>query len=1045
MKKPTLATMSLGLVLASAAFAASAQDRKPYLVQLADAPIASYEGGVSGLTATKPGPGQRLEMASQRVQAYGAYLATKVNTITAKVPAANVYHRYGVVVNGFAAMLTADELNALRLDPAVKAITADEGVALDTSYTTSQFMKLAAANGAWARKDTNGKDLKGEGVIIAMVDSGVWPENVSVSDKVGVDGKPVPYHAAGTVVYDPLPAGRYRGTCQAGEGFTSAMCNNKLIGAQVFNTTFLQVQTLANVWPGEYLSPRDEDGHGTHTLTTAGGNANSKISVGGADFETSGVAPRARLAAYKACNTYTERPSGLRRNTCYNGDTVAAIDKAVADGVDVINFSIGGSATAINGVVAQAMLGAAKANVFVSASAGNSGPGQTTNPITPVAHVSPWIATVGNSTHDRYTEAVVTLGSTTAQGASWQTAGLPNAPVILSINAGVNAFASLSAADKLALSRCYINGDAGYSPNAALDPAKTAGKIVVCYRGGNVLVNKAAAAKAAGAAGMILQNVTAAQAVDGVASSNTVLSLAHVLPTVHVPSSFAAAVVAWATPGTNVASFGGAFQVAGVVAPIMAGSSQRGPNAFDNNVLKPDLTGPGTDILAGYTAANVSADERAAIIAGTAIARQGADLLSGTSMSSPHVAGSAALVRQANPSWSPAAVKSALMTSAAQIVKLSSGAVDTGVGAPTATSLNTGPFGYGAGHVWPNEAVTTTVVYDISNAQYDAYFARTLSGLNLNLPSITFSNILGAGTTTRTLKNTGTSAVTLTAAPALAGFDVVVTPATLTIAPGASASYSVRVARTTAPFASYVYGNLTWSGSGQTLRSPLTARAVSVVAYNAIEDTRVNGVRLFTIGTGFSGPMGISTVGMVPATRSSGSVAKGAQTCFPITVPAGAVALRAQLFNSDTQGGAASDLDMTVYRGTTVVGTSGASDSNELVQLTNPTAATNYQVCVEGYEPLGGTANFTLSTWVVGPAVGTQTLKASGPSVAYLGGTASVAASWTTTAGVRSFGVVQYRETANGPVVGGTTVFVDASGAQPATTEAPVLRSKSPF
>jgi Subtilase family/Fibronectin type-III domain/PA domain len=622
---------------------------------------------------------------------------------------------------------------------------------------------------------------------------------------------------------------------------------------------------------------------------------------------------------------------------------------------------------------------------------------------------------------------------------------LPPTPVVLAINAGIQPYASLTAAEKLAQSRCSIAGDPGYTANVGLDPAKTSGKIVVCYRGGNVLVNKATAAKGASAAGMILLNVTAAQAVDGVASANTVLAIAHVLPTIHLPNSAAAAVVAFATPGTNSASFAGSFLVPGVVAPVMAGSSQRGPNAFDNNVLKPDLTAPGTDIVAGYTAAGVSAQERADIISGAVYGRQGADLLTGTSMSSPHVAGSAALLRQMNPTWSPAAIKSALMTSAAQSVKLSSGAADTGVGAPTATTLNTGPFGFGAGHIAPNDAVTTTVVYDITNAQYDAYLARTLPGLNLNLASITFSNVLGAGTTTRTLKNTGSSAVTLTAAPSLAGFDVTVTPATLTIAPGATANYTVRVARTTAPFANFVYGNLTWAGSGQTLRSPLTARAVSVVAYNSVDDTRANGVRLFTIGTGFSGPMGISTVGMVPATRNSGTVAKGAQTCFPITVPTGAVALRAQLFNSDTQGGAASDLDMTVYRGTTVVGTSGGSDSNELVLLTNPTPATNYQVCVEGYEPLGGTANFTLSTWVVGPAVGTQTLKASGPSIAYLGGIASVAASWTTTAGVRSFGVVQYRETANGPVVGGTTVFVDASGSLPATTEAPVLRSKSPF
>ena len=1039
MKLHTLATLSLGALLACTALTVSAQQasRSPYLIQLIDAPVAAYEGGVAGLAATKPAAGQRLEMASARVQAYAAYLNNKVSAAAAKVPSAPVYYRYGVVVNGFAAMLTPNELNALRLDPAVKAITADEAMALDTSYTTSQFLGLGVAGGAWSRLDAMGRAIKGEGVIVAMVDTGIWPENVSVSDKVDANGKPVPYYAAGTVVYDPLPAGRYRGTCQVGEGFTAAMCNNKLVGAQVFNTTFLQVNA-GKVWPGEYNSPRDEDGHGTHTLTTAGGNANSPVVVGGAGFEISGVAPRARLAAYKVCGAYINA-SNVRQNSCYTGDAVAAFEKAVADGVDVINFSISGANNAISGLVAQAMMGAAKANVFVAASAGNSGPGSTTP--SRVAHVSPWVATVGNSTHDRYTEATVTLGSgTSAQGASWQKAGLPATPMILSIDAGISAYASLTAAEKLALSRCFLPADGGTAA-AALDPLKVQGKILVCYRGGNALVNKAAAAKAANAAGMILQNVNAAQAVDGLASGNTVLSLAFVLPTVHLRNSAAAAVVAHATGGAGTASFGGSFQVAGVVAPVMAGSSSRGPNTFDANVLKPDITGPGTDIIAAYTAAGVGADERAAIIAGSAVGRQGADLLTGTSMSSPHVAGAAALLRQANPGWSPAAVKSALMTSASQNVKLVSGAVDVGVANPTLATTNTGPFGFGAGHLTPNAALSTSLVYDITNAQYDAYLARTLSGSNLNLASITFGNVLGVSTTTRTLKNTGAADVTLSATAALPGYDVTVTPASLTVPAGGSASYSVRVARSTAAFGAYAYGNVTWAGAGQTLRSPLTARASSLVAYTTVEDTRAVGSRIFTVGTGFSGPMVTSATGMVPATRSTGSVALGSQSCFNFVVPAGALALRAQLFNSETGGGAASDLDLAVYRGATSVGYSGNGDSAELVSLSAPTAG-DYTACVEGYQPLGGTASFVLNTWVVGPAAGPQTLRAAGPANAVLGGTASIVASWTTAAGTRSLGVVRYSQTAAGAVLGATTVFVDATSAVPAIAEAPVLRNK---
>jgi subtilisin family serine protease len=1036
MKLHTLATLSLGALMACSAVTAFAQKavRSPYVVQLTDAPIAAYEGGIPGLAATKPAAGQKLDMLSSRVQAYSAYLNTRVNAVTSKVPAANVYYRYGVVVNGFAAMLTPGELRLLRSDPSVKAISADEPMPLDTSYTTSQFLGLGAPGGAWSRKDANGNDIKGENIIVAMVDTGVWPENPSVSDKVGANGKPVPYHAAGTVVYDPLPAGRYRGTCQVGEAFTAAMCNNKLVGAQAFQATFLLVNPT-NVWPGEYLSPRDEDGHGSHTLTTAGGNANSPVTVAGADFEITGVAPRARLAAYKACNSYINA-SGVRQNSCYTGDTMAAINKAVADGVDVINYSIGGDQTSVGGLIAQAMLGAAKAGVFVAASAGNSGPGNQ------VAHVGPWVATVGNSTHDRYTEANVTLGNgTVVRGGSWQTQGLSSRGMILSRDAGVTPYANLTTdADRLALQRCYNAADrvdpalrvGGVSPTAAslLDPAKVAGKILVCIRGGNVFVNKVDVAKSNGASGVIFQNVTAAFSAPAGASANSVFALALALPAVHLPASTDAAVLNYGATGNPTAAIAGATAVAGVVAPQMSGSSSRGPNKFDVNVLKPDITAPGTDIIAGYTASDVTAAERAALIAGTQVGRPGATAISGTSMSSPHVAGAAALLKQLNPTWSQAAIKSALMTSATQNVKLANGAADND------------RWGYGSGHLTPNAALSTSLVYDISNAQYDAYTGLGSNGLGLNLASITFGNVLGQQTTTRTLSNKGTSPVTLSASATLPGFDVTVTPASLTIPAGGTGSYSVNVARQSAtPFNSYRFGNLTWTGGGQTIVSPLTARGSALVAQSSVNDTRAVGSRIFTIGTGFAGPMVTTQSGMVAATRRAGTVLEGEETCFPVVVPASALAIRVQLFGGETT---APDLDITLKNpGGTVIAASESGTSDEVITVGSPAAGT-YSACVQGYAtgslaPVG----FNVSTWVVPTPVGPQTLLAAGPSTAYLGGTASIVARWNTAPGTRSFGVVQYRQSAAGAVLGTTNIFVDASGLVPAVVLAPVLSSKT--
>ena len=226
-------------------------------------------------------------------------------------------------------------------------------------------------------------------------------------------------HLPGTVVYGPPPA-KWTGSCQTGLGFTTSMCNNKLIGARYFNTGWKANRPPAQWWSFEYIdSPRDSDGHGSHTLSTAGGNENVSTLVGGTNAVTgmSGIAPRARVASYKVCYVGNLGP-GVAPSGCFGSDSVAAIEQAVADGADVINYSISGSRTSFRDAVETAFRNAAAAGVYVSASAGNTAGAST------VAHNSPWIMTVGNSTHNRYTEAVVTLGSgATVQGASFQTHG----------------------------------------------------------------------------------------------------------------------------------------------------------------------------------------------------------------------------------------------------------------------------------------------------------------------------------------------------------------------------------------------------------------------------------------------------------------------------------------------------------------------------------------------------------------------------------------------------------------------------------------------
>lgn len=1018
-------SIALGLCLTAVASAAFAQEaRRGYIIQLAGDPAASYNGGVAGLQATRPAAGQRFNVNAAHVQAYMAYLDTQASAVAAQaVPAAQIYARYGVSFNGFAARLTDAELRKLASTPGVVAINADVPNQLDTSYTPAFLGLDNPGTGVWNRFDAQGRRIKGEDIIIGHIDGGVWPENPSFSDKVDANGKPVPYYQPGTVVYGPPPA-KWNGACETGAGFTTAMCNNKLLGARFFNAGWKANRTPAQLWSFEYLdSPRDADGHGSHTLSTSGGNEKVDALVGGAVqiSGVSGIAPRARLASYKVCYNGNLGP-GVAPSGCFPSDSVAAIDRAVADGVDVLNYSISGSRTSFTDPVETAFRNAAFAGVFVAASAGNSNsfPGNAST----VAHNSPWIMTVGNSTHDRFTTATVTLGSgATAVGPSFQTNGLPSTSLVWSRNVGFGAPAALDSNQ----ARCFGAAD-GVAP--LLDPAKVAGKIVVCDRGGNVLVNKVANARAAGAVGVIIQNVSAA--------ADTTPLISAVLPTVHLPLSAFAAVTTEASLPNGTASFSGGVQTAGVVAPVMSNSSSRGPNQADADMLKPDITAPGTDIIAAFANRALTQAQRDAIASGNlAAATPYYEMISGTSMSSPHIAGMGALLKQANPTWSPYAIKSALMTSASQNVRLANGSPDPS------------PWGYGAGHANPNAALQTQVVYDTTNADHLAYYNRALpgGGSSLNVASMTRGNAVGATTFTRTLTNKGSTPVTLNATASLAGFTVAVSPAQLTLAPGASQSYTVTATPTTAPANVYVFGNVTWTdGATQNLRSPLTVRYSQFTGVASITDTRAVGTRVWTVATGFSGPMQVTPTGMVPATRTNVAVSTTgpSEVCAAdFVVPAGAKAVRAQMFNSETQNGAATDIDLYLYRVTgttrTLVGGSESATTDELVSVANPTAGT-YRACAVAFAPVGQLRSSVINTWVV--TSGAPSLRSFGATNAVSGGTASIGVAWNVAPGARYLGVVEVRNPPNAAVLGSTQIFIDASAPAAAATAVPIIEGE---
>ena len=1052
-----LRPVSLGILLlaASLAQAAQAQERRSYIVQLVDKPAATYTGQVNGLAATKPAPGTRINVGAADVQAYLSYLDTKQAAVAGTVSAAEITHQYSVVFNGFSALLTDDEVRALKKNSGVASISADSILQLDTSYTPS-FLGLDKPGGIW--EQLGGKAHAGEDIIIGIVDSGIWPENTAFADRLDENG--VPSHNGNNVVYGAPPAS-WQGTCQTGEGFSAENCNNKLIGARYYRAA-----TSALHWT-EFLSPRDSvagptghGGHGTHTASTAGGNNGALATSNGVSLgKASGMAPRARIAAYKVC--WTAASTG--RNGCATADSVAAIDQAVKDGVNVINFSIGPNAGggAFDEPTEVAFLGAAAAGVFVATSGGNSGPATPAPDVpAPVSHISPWLATVANSTHNRlYAANVILSNGSKLEGAS-SNAKTPALPLIRSRDAGL---AGVLPTD-VNLLRCFGVADA---TSAYLDPAKVAGKILVCDRGGNVLVNKSANAKTAGAAGVIIANVAG-----GV---NTIINQAHVLSTVHLAQTQGDALKAFmaATPD-GTAALGEIHTIPDttVQAPIVSDRSSRGPNVANANILKPDLSAPGTNVLAGVTA-DLTLAQRDAVAAGGVAPSAEWEFYSGTSMASPHVAGVAALLKQQHPSWSPAAIKSALMTTA--FSTYSDGL--NGSVSWDATAKNSGqlPWGQGAGHIAPNSAADPGLVYDVSEIDYarflcglnlKVYTAATcqaigsIAAYNLNLASLTAANVLGTQTLTRTVTNVGTSSAVYNVSASLPGYTVAVTPTSLSLAPGARAQYQVKLTRTTAPANTWTYGALSWSDGTHTVRSPLTARGTSLAAIPLVSSEAATGSKVLTLGTGFTGALVGVKSGLVEAVRQARTIAQavtgaGASAAckaggatgvnvHSVVIPAGTLAARFATYDAETTGGANTDMDMEVYNAANVlVGSSGNEGSNEQVELRLPAAGT-YKVCVIGYAPQGGQADYTLSSWVLAPGLSNGGFKALMPGTAYTGGTATVSLSWSNLAeGKRHLGAVGYQV---GGVVQGVTVvevntndpvplFQNARGARPVLAE----------
>lgn len=932
-----------------------------YIVRMADDPVVAYKGGIAGLKATKPAKGKKIDPTSTEVVQYSAYLDSRHDAAVAAVKGRKVLD-YRYTFNGFAAELTPEQADKMKNVAGVLSVEKDEARAMDTSSTPS-FLGLNATGGLWSQAGGVGK--AGENVIIGIVDSGFWPEHPSFSDRTGVNGN---FSKDGKLGYQQISG--WHGKCVPGDAFTATHCNQKVIGAQYFNSGFGGNAGIAEKFPFEFNSARDWGGHGSHTASTSGGNngvaASGAASVFGA---ISGIAPRARIAVYKVC--WADTPLG---GGCFGSDSVAAIDQAVADGVDVINFSISGTRTNFRDAVEIAFMFAADAGVFVAASAGNSGPDSST-----VAHPGPWLSTVAAGTHNRNGAGSVTLGNgVTYSGASLATA-LASRPLIDSTAAG------MAGANATAVRLCFAAED--NDGVAVLDPAKVAGKIVVCDRGVSARVNKSLAVKQAGGLGMILLNT----------SPNSINADFHEVPTVHLQNTDRTAVKAYAATSGPTASINAAAIVLNAPAPFTAAFSSRGPMlAGSGDLLKPDLMAPGQDILA-------------------AVAPPGNngklfDLYSGTSMSSPHVAGLAAVMKGIYPDWSPMAIKSALMTTGVDVLD---------GGTPPAAENNPGLiFRQGAGHVKPNAATNPGLVFDSGISDWISFICGVQPGggctgvtpiapSSLNTASIALGAMPGSQVVKRRVTNVGGNPATYTpSVTGLTGITVTMNPASLTLLPGETKEFTVTFVNVGAPLDAYSGGQLRLSDGVHSVRIPVVIRPVVFSAPAEVSGS-------YAVKFGYTGAFSATARGLVPAATATGAVATGGVVDIPVTIPAGATYARFSLFDSEVS--QASDLDLEVRNSAgTLVGTSGGATSAEEVNLLSPAAGT-YTVRVVGFAVPVGSANFKLFSWALGSAAaGNMTVTAPASATSGTSGTIGIATSGLT-AGTKYLGSVVYTGTAGLP------------------------------
>lgn len=981
--------------------------RKVYIVQLSAPSAADFDAKIRPFANKSDATRARFDKSRPGIQAYAAKLASDQDDALQKAgPGAELVYRYQYGLNGFAARMHPAQAHKLAALPEVLQVWEDEIRPLTTDQSVAFLGLFDPETGL---RGTPG--LNGDGIVIAMIDSGIAPEHPALQDSREANRPSMCLSdwAENTflgqwlcrrfekrddeILFAPLEG--WTGECQVGERFVETDCNNKIIGARYFSAG---AEATGPIDAGEIMSARDVDGHGTHTATTAAGNR-VKASI----FNTfigriEGVAPRARISVYKACWL---RPDDTRAS-CNTSDLANAIDAAVADGVDIINYSVGSSMTRITAPDDIALMAANKAGVFTVVAAGNDGPKFDTIG-SPAG--GPWVITAAASTR---------TGKSSSEAMEIKT---PASIAGLYIAREANFTPELQSVGPIEGRLVLADDDTATSSDACeelINASEISGKIAFVQRGNCEFEIKIANAEDAGAIAVVVYNIAGDPIVMTGDEGST-----------DIP----AVMIGQADGNLILAELDRLFEVTVLLdknlflnendaGNTMASFSSRGLGPVPD-ILKPDVTAPGVNILAGFTpdAVNATQGEEFAY-------------LSGTSMSTPHIAGVAALLLQANPDWSPSALKSSLMTTARQNLTL-----DDGETAAT-------PFNFGAGHIVPNKAVDPGLVYDVSDDEFDAFACGIASpavaaercdelgqagfsfaGEDLNQPSIAIANLAGQQTVRRHVTNVSDETSTYTAeVEAPSGVTVSVVPPGISVAPGATATFDVSFSFDSGPIDLWRFGSLTWTSDDRDVYIPIAVRPASVTApgeitalgsaagltftadfgYTGAYAARVHGLRLpVVIGDNVSDDVdnNFSFVDNDPTKTFSFRFDNGV-TAHLVDVAANQIFLRFALFDALTDGD--DDLDMYVYHcadliNCVLVGESGEPTSQEEFDLFYPEGG-RYVVLVHGFETdeiAGGPgAIYRLLGWSLGLVDDPGNMTVSGPAFVNSGTAETITVNW---------------------------------------------------